>query len=135
MDDICRICSTKYPSSKWKRWLFGRDNTLLMTLCGILGCEVSKSDHLPSTVCSSCQNKLAKVMKLENELKTIKDWISRSFARSASQFVESGVDRVINISKRAMGASPEGKPPSKKQDVTASPLGVSMDVEATSDHR
>ena len=64
-----------------------------------------------------------KVVRLENELKTVKDWIISTFAR----YVDSAVG-----SKRAMGASPEGKPPSKKPDVTASPGERSVDVTTTS---
>ena len=81
MADMCRICGSKYPSSKWRRRLFGGDKTLATTLGGILGREVSESDQLPSTICSPCQNKLFKVVRLENELKTVKDWIISTFAR------------------------------------------------------
>ena len=126
MADMCRICGSKYPNSKWRRRLFGGDKTLATTLGGILGREVSESDQLPSTICSPCQNKLLKVVRLENELKTVKDWIISTFAR----YVDSAVG-----SKRAMGASPEGKPPSKKPDVTASPGERSVDVTTTSDRR
>ena len=135
IDNEGRVCGTEYPTAKWKRRLFGKGNVL----SAILGQPVVPDDRHSSTVCSPCHNKLLKVARLEDELKTVKEWISRSFVSTTSRVVPShAFVRDNPVIKRGIGESPEGKPPSKKQDIAASPLGPVLegkdDYECRSDN-
>lgn len=132
VDDLCRICAASYSSSKWKRPLFGPEKELWKILGGVLGRAVVHSELLSCSVCSPCQNKLLKVDRLEKELKTVKEWISRSLASSSSRFTPVNIpgSHLLPTSKRSIGESPEGKTPPKKQDLAASPLSVFQDVKA-----
>ena len=77
-----------------------------------------------------------KVARLEDELTTVKEWISRSFVSTTSRVVPShAFVRDNPVTKRGIGESPEGKPPSKKQDIAASPLGPVLEGKDDSECR
>ena len=126
MSDRCRVCDAAYPSSKWRRNLFGDDLSSLSSLNKILrAIAVSKGDGRSSTICSSCYNKIAKVRRLETEVESLQVWIRQAFAKTSSRFVPASrepASGTIVGEKRRINYSPVGKPTSKRFNPSRSPL-------------